>query len=77
MELWDLAKGFMQWLVLPILGSFAYFIRKYISKVEQVEIEMSQMKVKQAVLESQIDDIKQDIRDIKVGIDKLLDRIHG
>lgn len=53
----------LQWLTLPLAATAGYFFRKLIV-----------LDVRTAVLESKMNDIKEDIHEIKRGIAKLVDR---
>ena len=64
---WDIIKDFCQWLVLPIMGSFAYMIKKYITRLEDVERQVNTLTTKTAVIETKLDSIKE-------GVDQLLER---
>lgn len=75
MEVWTIGKAAVEWLVLPLIASIAYFFRKYISRVEQVEKRLNEMEIRIAVVETNIAYIRKDIEDIKKGVDKILDRL--
>lgn len=75
MEVWTIGKATVEWLVLPLIASIAYFFRKYISRVEHVEKRLNEMEIRIAVVETNIAHIRKDIEDIKKGVDKILDRL--
>ncbi len=75
MEVWTIGKAAVEWLVLPLIASIAYFFRKYISRVESVEKRMNEMEIRIAVVETNIAHIRKDIEEIKKGVDKILDRL--
>lgn len=64
---WDIIKDFCQWLILPILGSAAFVVRKYITRLEDVERQVNILTTKTAVIETKLDTIKD-------GVDQLLER---
>lgn len=61
---WDLIKGVVSWIIVPIIASLSYFIKKNFSDIDHLKVEVSELKVKQAVSESQIHDIREDIKDL-------------
>lgn len=71
-NLWYFIK---EWMVLPVIGAFAYFIKKYFSRVESAEQRIFQLEIRQAVLDTQISEMKKDIVEIKAGIDKLVAKL--
>jgi chaperonin cofactor prefoldin len=73
--LWEVVKAAVQWLVLPLVGAIAYFFRKYIQRVENVEKRISEMEIRMAVVENNIAHMRKDIEGIKKGVDKILDRL--
>ncbi len=75
MEMWTIGKAAIEWLVLPLIASIAYFFRKYIQRVESVEKRINDMEIRIAVVENNIAHIRQDIDEIKKGVEKILDRL--
>ena len=73
--IWTVIKASVEWLVLPLMASIAYFFRKYISRVGNVEQRINSMEIRVAVVEANITHIRKDIEDIKKGVDKILDRL--
>lgn len=72
---WEIIKGAVQWMFLPLIGGLTYFFKKYINRVEHVEQRINQMEIRMAVVESNIIHIKKDIEDIKKGVEKILDKL--
>lgn len=66
-SIYDVIHDFIQWMILPVIGSFAYFVRKYITRLEDVEKQVNILNTKTAVIESKLDGIKE-------GVDELLQR---
>jgi chaperonin cofactor prefoldin len=71
-SIWEVIKASMQWVVLPLVGSSLYFVRKYISRVDELSTQVHDLDVRTSVVESKIDDIRDDIKDIKTGVRSLL-----
>jgi len=85
---WDVIKGTIQWLIYPLLTGLVYFCKDYFGRVKTLETdlilmksemfgEIASLKVRMAVQEAMILEIKDDIKEIKVGVTKLVDRVHG
>jgi predicted Na+-dependent transporter len=72
---WQVIKGVVEWLFLPLVGGIAYFFRKYIQRVELVESKISKLEIRIAVVEVHIAHIRKDIEGIKKGVDKILDKL--
>lgn len=73
-SIWDVIKSLMQWLVIPLLTALAYFFKKAHVRLDKLEEDMTGTKTRIAVVESKIDDIREDIKDIKRGVEKLVER---
>lgn len=74
LPLWDIAKSIVSWALLPLVGGMTYFIRKNFERLDKMELELQDQKTKTAVIESKVDDIRDDIKDIKRNVEKLVDR---
>lgn len=72
--IWDVIKSLMQWLVLPLVTGLVYFFKKAHVRLDRLEEDMTGTKTRIAVVESKIDDIREDIKDIKRGVEKLVER---
>lgn len=73
--MWEFIKGSMNWIILPLLGSIAYFFRKYVTRVEHLETRINKMEIRMAVVEANIAHMREDIQEIKNGVDKILDKL--
>jgi hypothetical protein len=60
--------------MLAMGSGFWFFIRKYIHRVDTVEKKQSEHSVKIAVIESKVDDMRDDIKEIKHNVERLVDR---
>lgn len=72
--MWDLFKSLLQWLLLPLIAALGYFFKTANRRIHKLEDDMISSKTRIAVIESKIDDIREDIKDIKRGVDKLVER---
>lgn len=52
------------WLFLPIVGVLGYFIKKTFSDIDAIKEQVAMLKISQAVADSQIKDIREDIKDL-------------
>jgi hypothetical protein len=71
---WDVVKTLIQFLVIPLVTGLAYFFKKAHVRLDKLEDDMTGTKTRVAVVESKIDDIREDIKDIKRGVEKLVER---
>ncbi len=74
LDAWDMLKSVVDWLVIPAVGGLSFFMRRHVKKVEDIEKRITFAEVRVAVIESKIDDIRDDIKEIKEGVTKLVDR---
>lgn len=72
--LWELLKGLIQWMLVPAVTALAFFVRKYIQRIEVMEQQVKDIEIRTAVVESKIDDIREDLKEIKHGVNRLIDR---
>jgi ABC-type uncharacterized transport system ATPase subunit len=63
-ELWEFIKATFHWIVISVLGLFAYLFKKHASDVDTLKEQVAMLKTSQAVAESQIKDIRDDIKDL-------------
>ena len=66
MGIWEILKGVAAIIILPILGAFSYFFRKMVGDLEMLQVQITDLKIKQAVSESQIQDIREDIKGLVI-----------
>lgn len=70
-------KDILNLIILPLLSVLAYFCRDHFSRVKALEADLADMKTEVAVNKAVVIEIKDDIKDIKSGIDRLVSRVHG
>lgn len=70
----DLAKAGLQFVILPIAGVAAHFYKKTHKRIEDLESISKHQEIRTAVMESQINDMRDDLKEIKRGVEKLVDR---
>lgn len=73
-EVFEVLKTFVTLIVVPLVGGIMYFIKKNFKRLDKVEEDMQEQKTRTAVIESKVDDIRDDIKDIKQGVEKLVER---
>ena len=73
-DLWKTINSILGFLSVSSLTVFTYFLRKYIHRIESTEQQVKDIEVRTAVVESKIDDIREDLREIKYGVNRLIDR---
>lgn len=64
MDTWDIIKSLLSWVIYPILCLFGYMYKKNVNDLEELKKEVSALKINQAVSISQIEDIRNDIKDL-------------
>ena len=76
---WDAVRGLLSILVAPVLGLFAYFYKEHDNRIRSLESAFSSMATQMAVqqtlhnnMQSDRDEIKQDIKEIKLAMQDLL-----
>ncbi len=74
MDAWDLLKDIIEYAIYPALMVVAFFMRKQIARVDKVESAVSEQNTRLAVVESKVDDIRSDIKDIKRNVERLVER---
>lgn len=60
--IWEVLKATLQWVAAPLAALLAYIGKKYIARIEMVEKEIHELKTRQAVVEEQVKDIREDIK---------------
>lgn len=71
----DIFKTIIAFVSMPIVGIMSYFIKKHIDKLEDLDKRTTSAEKSILVIQSQMSDIRQDIDEIKVGIQKLVDKL--
>lgn len=74
MDLLEVVKMFLQYAVAPLAAFFVWTYKKHHTRVDQLEKRLSQVEKSTAIIQVMVDHIKDDIREIKQGINKLIDR---
>lgn len=74
-SLWDIIRTILQFAVAPVIGMFVWMFKKQQEKHENLELRMTSVEKATAILEVQISTIKEDIKEIKQGVNKLVDRL--
>ena len=74
-DIWEVIKAIVQWLVLPLVMTVAFFSRKYMQRIELVEKRINEMEIRMALVENNLTHIRNEVEEIKKGVDKILDRI--
>lgn len=74
MDPWEIIKDLIEYAIYPALIGMAYFVRKNFDRLDRVEETSSVQNTRLAVVESKVDDIRNDIKDIKRNVEKLVER---
>ncbi len=74
MDSWELLKDIVEYAIYPALMVVAFFMRKQIARVDKVEAAVNEQNTRLAVVESKVDDIRTDIKDIKQNVQRLVER---
>lgn len=74
METWELAKALLYYAVYPLVMGVMYFMKQHMKRVDDIERQLVETKVKTAVIESKVDDVRDDIKEIKDNVQKLVER---
>lgn len=61
---WELIKGFMSWVAYPVMLLLGYLFKKQAGDIKSLQEEVDKLKVDVAVANSQIKDIREDIKDL-------------
>lgn len=68
-------KFLVNLILLPIIGFGGFLLRKHVTRIDELDKRVLELEKDLAVMESQLQDIKCDIVEIKNGINKLVDRL--
>jgi len=71
---WHIIETVLKYAIAPMIAMFFWMFKKHDKKVQSLEARVNILEKDTAVVKSKLDDIKEDIREIKKGIDKLIDR---
>lgn len=74
MEGWDVVSFIFKYAVYPLMGGVTFFMTKQINKLETVEKRQQHTEVRISVVESKVDDLRDDIKEIKANVQKLVER---
>jgi len=66
--IWELTKGLMTWVIFPLLCVISYFFKKNLSDMATLQTEVNILKIQQAVSDSHIQNIREDIKELGVII---------
>lgn len=75
MDVWDGIKTLVNWVIVPCFAGLWFFLKKHINRSEILEKRLVDAEKAILVMESQMSDIRKDIDEIKLGINKLVDKI--
>ncbi len=69
----DILKLLLQSVILPVLGGIAYFFKRFHHRIDSLEKDVDTLDTRITIVETKIDDIRDDIREIKRGVERLID----
>ena len=75
MELWDGIKIVGNWIIIALIGIMGYFGKTVMARIDDLEVSSTDQDKEIAVIKSRMKDIESDIKEIKEGINKLIDRL--
>lgn len=61
---WEVVKAIMNWIVYPVMLLLAYLFKKQLKDLDMLKSDVEKLKITQAVTTSQINDIREDIKDL-------------
>lgn len=74
-NIWEVVKALLQYAIAPLGAFLIWSFKKHQAKVDSLEQRISQVEKSTAIIQVMVDHIRDDIKDIKAGIDKLISRI--
>ena len=75
MDVIESFKSLMDYIVVPLALAIWWGIKKHVLRLEKLEDRTVQAEKAIAVMECQLSDIRRDIDEIKLGIQKLLEKL--
>lgn len=76
--IWEVAKTIVGWMVIPLSGLLAFVMRdykKHQQRLDNVEKRLAHTEMLVKVIEVKLDDVKDDIKEIKMIISKIFDML--
>ncbi len=70
----DLLNMVLQFAIAPVGAYFFYVYKKQTSRIEELDKRVASIETSTAVIKVVVENIKDDIREIRHGIEKLVDR---
>ncbi len=64
MESWELIKGVMSWVVYPVICLLAWMFKAQYDEIKIMKEDVAKLKTDVAVTASQVQDIREDIKDL-------------
>lgn len=71
---WEIIKLLLQYAFAPLAAFLVWTYKKQHNRVDKLEYRVGEVEKSTAVTQVMIDNIREDIREIKHGISKLVDR---
>lgn len=76
LDIWEVSKETMRWIIYPLMGLFGYLYKRQNGDIDILKQDISQLKINQAVSMSQIDDIRNDIKELTIAVKELTKAIN-
>lgn len=73
MDIWEIIKIVVS-VVAPFIAFYIWIFKKHHMRVDKLESRVTNVERSTAVIQVMVDNIKDDIKEIKHGIEKILDR---
>ena len=61
---WELLKGLLHWVIYPIICFLGWLFKSQYKEVQVIKEEISKLKTDHAVVASQVQDVREDIKDL-------------
>ncbi len=74
MELWELIKAAMNWVIVPVIGFLGWNYKKHVEKIDSLEQELHAMKIEHAIIKTELNNITKMLDELKAMVNLLLKR---
>ncbi len=75
MDIPEVFRSLGNFVMVPLVGALAFFGKSQLSRIDEHEKRLMESEKDIAVIESQLEDTAKDIEEIKLGINRLIDKL--